>query len=428
MIPTHCFTAMPQPNGLAVRRILAPLWLLMACSATLATDPPTPTPLRTHFADLATELPQSEPGVAEVGPELRALMSFGYSDQVGGWLLPIPQRLNIEFRRHRPTGSNRLFVDMGYGTAEAGVQYRFQQLESAAGGDPQLLAAVTASRKLVVERLKIARFNQNWGNTPDSSVWAGLSFMNSLRGKLAALGRAIDADTAAERLVSPETWRRLQDMQGSVGNGALERFISGQSQLGGLLPPQSELQAMLMGVEAVACDSAAEIWRTRLLPAAIAAAGPRIAAPVVETSVVFGRDPMVVENESLLRAVALVNRSGRTLTNVTVELQAQNSFDDRRPQYYAFREWPDGAVRYLTPHHWLAMQTYTSSLQVAGRLWSDQLSADIAPVKQANPKPVLTALFRYKFFTHYQEKQARQAMQWATAVQIYQDLPAPKAP
>ena len=381
----------------------------------------------THFPDMGSGMSALRGPKIDVWHELANLLSFGFWDEPVGRPMPIPERLYIYYRRDRATGSSGFTKDMGYPAAESAVLFRLEQLQTAAANDPAMLRQVVDGAKIIGERMKVAKFNQKYGNTPDASVGQGLNMIERLHQRFESLDKSMTEDRAAQRLMSVETLKRFKDLQQSVGPKGLENLLTKETHPNGL-PPPVVLSAMLLGFDANECDIQANFWRQTLLPLAMGSAGPKVSAPVIETKVEWAIDPMILEPYPLLKGVSLINRGVVPLTNVVVELSAETAFGEKKNQYYYFRNWLVGSTRTVRLHLRLAMQTYSPTLVTSGRLWSDQLASDIPATRQENPNPVPPNRDRYRMFSGDQRRLELPMQAWGNAVVLFQDLPAPRAP
>jgi hypothetical protein len=311
--------------------------------------------------------------------ELARLMSFPLTSPADGRRFPVAERLWLPFR-----GMKLASEGSGYPEAENAVRYRLDELAAKAPGPWR--AAAAEARGVLTARLKLARFNQVYGNTPDASLGRDfVKFMSGMRRAANDLERELKKDEAAGRAgASDETLRAAGKLAYSGSPARIIELLEKESQGNGV-PPPAEVTRYMTNADAVMAGEQSRFWARHLVP-------PLEAANLPAADRLVRADPVWAsfdKNEAQgLSAVAYKNVSGRPLTNVVLELRLENEYREATTLYHYAEHWPADAVLRAAPHPaWGGQRAYHMG-RFAGHLsaWSDQGKATRRRVEIVNDK------------------------------------------
>jgi hypothetical protein len=316
---------------------------------------------------------------AAVTRELATLMSFAYYSEKGQVPTPISERLYIPYRSKQYTG-----LQPGFADATKLLLARHEQLQKTPGTN---LAAAASARLLFHERLKIAAFNQRFGNTPDSSFEQFGRYLGNAFEKLNALEEQLERDKDA---VAQKKASLPLSMESLVRAVELQKALSVESLKDQLTTPAA-VSGYLAYADMAAVDRESDFWSSTLLPLATQNAGAESSTPLVTVTGHWGK--RIGPTTQVLDHIGLRSAAPKKMTHVVVELIAENEWGDSAAHYYYFNQLLPREYLRLVPHpRWQKRRLpFTNTINVKYSVWTDEGREIGQTVKLTNPVPISDA-------------------------------------
>lgn len=313
--------------------------------------------------------------------ELADLLSFSYLRGTDRWQMPITDRLYLPFRGKRLAEPEK----QGFHAAENALLYRLDQMVAVAPPADRPMAL--QAQRLVEARLKIARVNQVAGNTPDSSFRIGAQFVIEALSKWDELEKQVQKDIKKKTL-SALTLVTFLEAKEAGSSDALRALIEKRKQVGGL-PAPALLSGYFSYGDMAVVECLAEFWRQNLVPLAKKGAGPASAQPLVEVTPGWRKKKGDKGFFERFDHFQVRNISGKKLTNVVVEIEAETEWHDKAAHYYFFRELAAGEVHRCLPQQRWELRRLDFVTQITSRCsaWADQGSSTNSAAKFISPTP-----------------------------------------
>jgi hypothetical protein len=256
---------------------------------------------------------------------------------------------------------------------------------------PYLKQSAGQALALCRARLRLAQADDQYGNTPASSIREFLQTV-IIPGVQYCLQREADANELRESLQSdnPNVRIIVRDAPMSAeSREKLQEFLGG---LGGLkedMKNRAVVSGLLAYADMAEVDRTAAFWQTWLLPLARRSGGPVSDKPLVKLEAHW-RDKR--SDQSQFKRVdhfPLYNVSGQDLTHVVVEMIAESEWGEKVAQYYYFAQLEVADfVRLLAHPRWDKRRLdFTNTMTVTWSVWADQGSETGRQMKLTSPAP-----------------------------------------
>lgn len=368
------------------------------------------------FHELQRPLAADDPKAA--ARELARLMSFQLFSLDDRRLQPITARLWLPYR------SVTFAPEGGEYTAVADAIR--QRLDAIAAKAPAPWRAAAVDARIVLNsRLTFARFNQQFGNTPDASLSRDLpKFVLGMLDASNELNQALNRDRAEGREgASAETLKAAAKFAYSGSPKKIADALEKETQGG--LPPPLDVTRYMTNADIHMAHHQAKLWADHLIPVVEAANLPKAAGPLVQVDPVWATfDKNTAQGLSM---TAHKNVSGRPLTNVVLEFRLANEYGEATTTYHYVEYWAADAVLRVAPHPaWGGERTYHMG-QFTGHVsvWSDQGKTVRQEVKIVNPKLTARAKDLRKQWTDSDDKYWNTSM-WIARSLLYSSSASPR--
>ena len=256
---------------------------------------------------------------------------------------------------------------------------------------PYLKRTTAQALALCRSRLRLALADEQYGNTPASSV---REFQQAVVIPAVQYGLQRDADCAELRESLEREYPGYEVIvnDAPLSDGSRQKLGELLKGAGGMMEDVKK-RALVSGLLAYAdmaqVDRAATFWQTRLLPLARHCAGPATDKPLVEVEAGWRDKRDKQASFKRLDAFLLHNVSGQDLTGVVVELIAENEWGEKAAQYYYLPRLEMGDSARLMPHpRWEKRRLdFTNTINVTWSVWADQGRVVDRQEKLSSPQP-----------------------------------------
>jgi hypothetical protein len=308
--------------------------------------------------------PEPKPSVQSVAifRELATLLSFSYYMSAKRAARPVPspsaQRLFI------PYSSMALFNSDSYQAAASPLLALYHELLKV--DDPGLRKIADKSRNIFLLRVKLELLNERYGLTPSNSIGMARAdiITDGLRNALRDGEDGNDLDNAQ------------QTAMGILGN----------------LRSAAKISAVATYADMDAVDRSAELWKQDVLPWAQKIAGPPSPNKLVSVEPQWSQRAMnfnfVDTSLYALDEISITNVSGKDLTDVVVEAQVANEWDERASHYYFVPRLKAGSgLRLMLHPRWVNRRPYSRDITLNYSVWTAENSDVGCTMTLRNPQP-----------------------------------------
>ncbi len=290
-------------------------------------------------------------------------------------------------------------------------------------------AHVKEAQAIVTARLKLAHFDSKFGNTPGTSLTRDFpKFMSGLQKSLNEVDKAFEKDELEKRtLPSLDSLRALGRLHFNGSKARIDEILTKESQDDGL-PPPAQVSKYMRRADIEMAHAQSDFWAKHMVPVLNKGIKNKLKTALVEVTPLWTSfDNNRAQGLSVLE---YTNISDKPLTNVVLEIQLANEFDEKTAVYHYIEYWSPGEkVRGILHEAWGDERTFhMQNFKGQASFWSDQGKLLNTKLNFQNPKLTARATELRKTWLDWDAETLEPSQVWADVALSGIQLPTPTRP